>query len=273
LKNLITRTLAGAVFVALIIGSIFWHPLAVLVVFFFFNALALWEFSRLFKNKGYFLPSSSLIFLGSIVYLTIAAFANSYIDVYSLLIIVPLILIFFISSLFQKSNQVFEELALKVLGIIYISIPFGLFNLVENLGITGQSTNEPLLLVMFFIIVWANDTFAYLFGSAFGKHRLFERISPKKSWEGSIGGGLSAMLIAGLFAYYTSIFDISIWMILAFVIVVTATLGDLVESLLKRQVGVKDSGNIMPGHGGILDRFDAAIFAIPFYVALLYLLA
>jgi len=273
LKNLITRTLAGAVFVAVVIGSIAWHPLAVLLVFFVFNAIGLWEFTRLFKNKGFEIPFSSLFLLGSIVYLLIGLFANSYIEAKVLLLILPLILIFFISSLFRHSEKVFEELGLKVLAIIYISIPFGLFNIVENMGIIGQSKNEPLFLIMFFIIVWANDTFAYLFGSAFGKNRLFERISPKKSWEGSIGGAISAITLAAAFGYYSSILNIYSWVLMALVIVITASLGDLVESLLKRQVGVKDSGNIMPGHGGVLDRFDAAIFAIPFYTAILYFLS
>lgn len=273
MKNLITRTLAGAVFVALIIGSILWHPLAVFIVFFIFNIIGLWEFARLFQNKGYQISATSLILIGGLVYLIIGGFANSLIGAKAILIILPFILILFISALFQKSNQVLEELGIKMLGIIYIAIPFGLFNIVENMGIVGQANNEPLFLIMFFVIVWANDTFAYLFGSAFGKYRLFERISPKKSWEGSIGGAISAMTIAGLFGYYYSVLDLYSWILLAFIIIVTASLGDLFESLLKRQVGVKDSGNIMPGHGGILDRFDAAVFAIPFYVAILYFMS
>jgi len=273
LKNLITRTLAGAVFVVLIIGSILWHPFAVLAVFFFFNIIGLWEYARLFNNKGYQIPASSLIVLGSLIYLIIGLFANSLIASKTILIILPLILIFFISSLFYSSKKVFEELGLKILGILYISIPFGLFNIVENMGLVGQAKNEPLFLIMFFVIVWANDTFAYLVGSAFGKHRLFERISPKKSWEGSIGGAIASIILAGLFGYYFNVLDSMSWISLALVIVISATLGDLVESHLKRQTGVKDSGNIMPGHGGVLDRFDAAIFAIPFYVSILYFMS
>ncbi len=273
MKNLITRTLAGVVFVVLVIGSILWNPLAVLVLFFFINAIGLWEYTKLINKKGFVVPASSLIFMGSIIYLFIGGFANSFIEAKHLFIILPLILIFFISSLFRRSNHVLEELGLKVLGLIYISIPFGLFNVVENMSLTGNEGNEPLFLIMFFVLVWASDTFAYLFGSAFGKHRLFERISPKKSWEGSVGGAISAMIIAGVFGYFSNILDPLSWVILAFIIVITATLGDLVESLLKRQAGVKDSGNIMPGHGGVLDRFDAAIFAIPFYVSFLYILS
>lgn len=273
MKNLITRTLAGAVFVVLIIGSILWNPLAVLILFFFINAIGLWEYTKLINRKGFDVPPSSLIFLGSIIYLLIGGFANSLIEAKHLILILPLILIFFISSLFRRSDQVFEELGLKTLGLIYISIPFALFNVVENMGISGKDGNEPLFLIMFFVLVWASDTFAYLFGSAFGKNRLFERISPKKSWEGSIGGSISAIIIAGLFGYFSNILDPLSWIILGTIIVVTATLGDLIESLLKRQAGVKDSGNIMPGHGGVLDRFDAALFSIPFYVSILYILS
>lgn len=273
MQNLITRTLAGAVFVVIIIGSIIWHPMAMFVVFFLLNAIALHEFGNLFNNKVYQLSTSSLIFMGSIIYIIIGLFANSIVDEKIFLLIIPLIFILFISSLYRHSEYIFEELGIKILGIVYISIPFGLFNIVENMGLTGQTKNEPLFLIMFFILVWANDTFAYLFGSAFGKNRLFERISPKKSWEGSIGGAISSMSIAALFGYYSSILTPFLWIILALVVVTTSTLGDLVESLLKRQVGVKDSGKIMPGHGGVLDRFDAALFSVPFYIALLYFMS
>ncbi len=184
----------------------------------------------------------------------------------------PLIFLFFISALYQKTEDVFVNLGFKILGIIYIAIPFGLMNIVANLGIAGQEKPEPIFLIAFFVLVWANDTFAYLSGITLGKHRLFERISPKKSWEGSIGGAIITMTLAGFLGHYTQIFDSVSWVILAAIIIFTATFGDLAESLLKRHTQVKDSGSIMPGHGGILDRFDAAIFSIPFYLFFLYLL-
>ncbi|OYT17220.1 MAG: phosphatidate cytidylyltransferase [Bacteroidetes bacterium 4572_77] len=273
MSNLITRTLAGAVFAALIIGSIIWHPLAVLGVFFIFNAIALFEFSRMFQQKGYNIPAASLIFLGSAVYLLIALFAKRDLDATALLLIIPLLFTLFMASLYKIDEKPFETLGIKVLAIIYISIPFALFNMVENMGLMNSYENEPLFLIGFFLLVWSSDTFAYLSGITFGKHRLFERISPKKSWEGSIGGAIATMIIAYFFGVYTQIFDPITWVIIALLTVITATFGDLIESQLKRSMGVKDSGNIMPGHGGILDRFDAAIFSIPFYVFLLYLLA
>lgn len=273
MKNLITRTLAGAVFVSLIIGSILYHPIAVFIVFFAFNGIALFEYTRMFKNQGSQIQTSSVFFMGSLIYSLIGSYANGWLDAKILYAIIPLVFIFFISSLFQRTEKPFEELGIKVLALIYIAVPFGLFNIVANMGMIGENQAEPILLISFFVLVWSSDTFAYLSGISFGKHRLFERISPKKSWEGSIGGAIATMIIAWFIGYYSGIFTPWIWVIIALFIVITATLGDLVESMLKRQTKVKDSGNIMPGHGGILDRFDAAIFSIPFYVFLLYLLA
>jgi len=259
--------------VALIIGAIFWHPLAVFALFFAFNAVALNEFSRVFANKGYYnISPTSVIFNGSIVYLMIGFYANHFVDAKVFLLFIPIIFVQFIASLYKISERPFEELGIKVLAIIYISVPFGLFSIVDNMGQEIFGQREPLLLMAFFLMVWSSDTFAYLTGSAFGKHRLFERISPKKSWEGSIGGGTITIIIAGVFGYYSEIFTPWLWVILALITVVTAIYGDLIESQLKRSMGVKDSGSIMPGHGGILDRFDAAIFSIPFYIFLLYLL-
>lgn len=268
MKNLITRTLAGAVFVVLIIGSIIWHPLAMMAMFFVLNLIGLNEFTKLANARGILISNKVVLFTGSLVYLVLAAIANSIIPFVFITLLLPLLFIIFISSLYRKSDKIMEELAYKILAIIYVAIPFGLFNFVENIKI--EQRFNPSFVIMFFVIVWASDTFAYLFGSAFGKHRLFERISPKKSWEGSIGGAFVSMLIAGLFGHYSGLLDEVSWVILALITIVTATFGDLVESMFKRQAGVKDSGTIMPGHGGILDRFDAALFAVPFYLAFLY---
>ena len=241
--------------------------------------MAIFEYTRMFRSKGYNIKAFPLIVLGSIIYLIIGAyanhleFANYMVNVEVFFLIIPIIFTLFIASLYKISEKPFEELGIKVLSLLYISLPFGLFNLVANKSIDEVGTYEPLLLIGFFLFVWSSDTFAYLTGSVFGKHRLFERISPKKSWEGSIGGAAITLVIAWFFGNYSGIFTPFTWVIIALFTVVTASFGDLIESLLKRSMEVKDSGNIMPGHGGILDRFDAAIFSIPFYVFLLYLLA
>jgi len=119
------------------------------------------------------------------------------------------------------------------------------------------------LLLGYFVILWINDTFAYLFGTAFGKHRLFERISPKKSWEGSIGGALISIIAAWLIASFTNSLPLIHWIVIAIIIVICGTLGDLVESMLKRSLNCKDSGTLLPGHGGILDRFDSVLISAP----------
>jgi len=273
LSDIIVRSLAGAVFVALIIGAILWDPLAVFVLFFIFNIIGLYEYSRMFIKSGYSIQAISIIFMGSMVYLVIGLFANDYLEAKYLLGFVPLAFLFFIASLYKVSEKPFENLGIKLLALLYISIPFGLFNVVENMSFEASNASGAMLLIAFFVIVWSSDTFAYLFGVSFGKHRLFERISPKKSWEGSIGGSLTTLIIAWAFGFFTHIFTPFTWVALAVVVVITAIYGDLIESQLKRSMHVKDSGNIMPGHGGVLDRFDAAIFSVPFYVFLLYLLS
>ena len=131
----------------------------------------------------------------------------------------------------------------------------------------------PMLPLSVFIFLWASDSGAYLVGSLIGKHRLFERISPKKSWEGSIGGGVLALVAAWALWYFFPIMSLWQWIGMALVVVVFGTWGDLVESLLKRQLGIKDSGHILPGHGGILDRFDSSMLAVPAVVIYLYTLS
>lgn len=148
----------------------------------------------------------------------------------------------------------------------------------HSIGNEGELSNyqvqyNPILPLSIFIFTWINDTGAYCTGMLFGKHRLFERISPKKSWEGSIGGGVFSIIVAIVMAHYFPFMPISIWIGLALTVVIFGTLGDLTESLLKRTIGIKDSGNILPGHGGMLDRFDSTLMAVPAAVVYLYIIS
>ena len=164
-----------------------------------------------------------------------------------------------------------QNIAITFLGIIYVSVPFSLMNF-----IVFQDVNvyNPDLFLSLFIFIWVNDSGAYIAGTAFGKHRLFERISPKKSWEGFIGGLLSTVLAAYILSVtFVSEYSFAFMTIIAVIIVVTGTLGDLVESLFKRNLGVKDSGKVIPGHGGLLDRFDSIILAAPIVFFVFYLLS
>lgn len=177
-----------------------------------------------------------------------------------------LVVLFFVSliiELFLHSNTPFQNVAIYLLGFFYICFPFVFLNWIAF----GDSylNYSPLRVFGLLLLIWTNDTMAYFVGSQLGRRKLFERISPKKTWEGTIGGGICTVLIAWGLSFFIQDFTLTQWLALGAVAAVFGTLGDLVESMLKRSVGVKDSGNLLPGHGGLLDRFDAFIFALPFF--------
>lgn len=181
-----------------------------------------------------------------------------------------------ISELYLKKENPVDAWAYSMLTQVYIALPFALLNVLayQYEPLTAETiavTYNYILPLSVFVFIWLSDTGAYCVGSLIGKHRLFERISPKKSWEGSIGGGVFAIAAAFAFAHFAPPFlTIMQWVGLAIVVVIFGTWGDLTESLLKRHLGVKDSGKMLPGHGGILDRFDSSIMAIPAAVVYMY---
>ncbi len=259
MNNFLLRTLTGIVFVALVVSSIVFTPLFFAGLFLFVTLLGLHEFYSLLQKGGkspqiyWGLISGGLLFAG------LAAVANDWMEVKYLVALLPLAVIVFIAELYRNKPSPFENIALTLVGIFYIALPFGLLNF---LYLHGDNITF-ILLLGFFVILWINDTFAYLFGITLGKHRLFERISPKKSWEGSIGGGLSSIVIAYVIASFDKSLPLIHWIAIAIIIVISGTLGDLVESMLKRSLNCKDSGTLLPGHGGILDRFDAVLISAP----------
>lgn len=259
MNNFLLRTLTGIVFVALVVSSIVFTPLFFAGLFFCVTLFGLHEFYSLLQNGGktpqiyWGLISGGLLFAG------LAAVANDWMQARYLLALLPLAVIAFIAELYRNKPFPFENIALTLIGIFYIALPFGLLNFLYLQGV-----NYPFILLLgFFVILWINDTFAYLFGITLGKHRLFERISPKKSWEGSIGGGISSVVIAYVIASFDKSLPLFHWIAIAVIIVISGTLGDLVESMLKRSLNCKDSGTLLPGHGGILDRFDAVLISAP----------
>jgi phosphatidate cytidylyltransferase len=187
-----------------------------------------------------------------------------------LLLLIPLIALIMIMELYRRQEKPFDSLAHTVFCIIYTALPFSLlpFSAFGREGINPIIPYEgnvfsPGIVIGFFILLWVNDTGAYIAGITLGKHRLLERISPKKSWEGFAGGVifsvLSALLLSGLFG----VLDTREWVIVALIVAVSGTFGDLIESMLKRSTGIKDSGTIMPGHGGFMDRFDSTLLSFP----------
>ena len=173
-----------------------------------------------------------------------------------------------ILELYRKQTNPVHNWAYFILGQIFIALPFSLLNFILFIN-----DWQPLVLLSVFVTIWVNDTGAYLTGVTIGKHRLFERISPKKSWEGFIGGAVFALLSGYIFSLLIPGIQLINWLIFSEIIVVFGTFGDLIESLMKRTVGVKDSGDLIPGHGGLLDRFDSMLLAAPvifIYLSLLF---
>ncbi len=260
MNNLIKRTLTGILIVVFILGGIWLHPITFAVVGFVIMVATLIEFYNLISVIGLVSDRIAGVTLGIIIYLLSLAIAADLVSRKFFLIVIPVVLLFFVIELYRTRDNPFANLANTLLGVIYISLPLALmpFSAFDHSG-----TFSPLLLIGFFILLWIYDSAAYLIGSSFGRHRLFEKISPKKSWEGAIGGIMIAMIAGWILSEWLTIFSEIEWIILAALISLFATFGDLFESLLKREAGVKDSGSVMPGHGGFLDRFDGFLFAFP----------
>jgi len=265
LKNLIIRGLTGAVFVAILVGGVYYNPYTFLVLFSILTGLLIWEFQSLLKE---YFPSKTkrIISTAGGIYLFASAFAYSN-GLFGSSIFLPymaFILYSFISELYNKHQNPLINLAFTLLAQLYCAGSFALANYIVLVkSADGEISFTPLFLLALFVFVWINDTGAYLIGSQFGKHRLFERISPKKSWEGFWGGMFFALASSLIFSRMVPEISWYNWLGFATTVVCFGTWGDLVESLIKRTVGVKDSGKMLPGHGGMLDRFDSILLAIP----------
>jgi len=269
LKNLLTRSITGLVFVWVILGSLLLGKIAFFVVFGAIIIGAFIEFYSLFKN-GTYQPNKKIGYEAAFFIFTLSFLVSAgYIPTNWLFLIFPFLLRIFIAELFSKKASPVENMAITFLAIGYIALPVSLINFMVFSTVEDTPQFAPNLLIAVLTIIWIYDSAAYLFGVSFGRHRLFERISPKKSWEGAIGGALAAL--AASYAAFIFIPEISLvnWIVLSALIIVSATLGDLTESMIKRSFGVKDSSNLIPGHGGILDRFDSLFFVVP--VVVLYL--
>ncbi|MBK9358661.1 MAG: phosphatidate cytidylyltransferase [Bacteroidales bacterium] len=270
MNNLTTRTITGVLFVICVIGSVILSHWAFAVLFLVVSIAGFLEFTRLMRISKIIVYRPSGILFGAVLYTSITLWEFGVIDANLLLVnflILPLLLIV---ELFRKSTSPFLNSALGLLGMLWIILPLSLLN-----GFFNHSDGPKWLhsgaLLGFFLILWIYDSGAYIFGSLFGRHPMLERISPKKSWEGFIGGSAAGLLTAYMVSASFIEFSVLQWILIGIVIIVFGTFGDLVESMLKRSSGVKDSGSILPGHGGILDRFDAVLLAAPAVFILIYL--
>ena len=280
MKNFIIRTITAVFFVAAIV-TCFLNPRAMVFLFALVTGMTIWEFTGLVNEHH---PSTTVNRMISTVagvyfFLAMAGYNSGLTPATVFIPYLVSIIYLMIAELYLKQENPINDWAYTMFSQMYIALPFSLLNVLafRSTGIDIQYTYLVPLSV--FVFLWINDTGAYICGSLLGKHKLFPRISPGKSWEGSIGGGLLVMAVAVLVWYLTEKYDVNDiqlnaleWAGLGLVIVIFGTWGDLTESLFKRTLGIKDSGHILPGHGGMLDRFDSSLMAIPAAVVYLYTL-
>lgn len=257
LDNLTVRTITGFFFVVVIIGSILLGRFSFFIVFLAVTIGSLVEFYRLSDNNHIRPQSCTGITIGGLFFIINFLVANLIIDIKYLFFLIPLFFVVPVYELFRKKDNPFSNIAWTIFGLIYIAIPVSLLNY-----ICFQFHNLQLI-IGYFIILWAYDSFAYLVGISIGKHRLFERVSPKKSWEGAVGGAVLTMGASYLISLFFKSVSFQHWFIITIIIIISGTFGDLTESLFKRSLDIKDSGSLLPGHGGFLDRFDAVLLSSP----------
>ena len=265
MKNLIIRALTGIIFVVVLISAIYIHPIFFLILFCIITGLTLWEFGGLVKHYENANLQRTVNVLGG-VYLFIATFvyANGLTDGKIFLPYLLFIMLTMIAELYYTAPNPINNWAFTLFAQVYCAGSFSILNFLgAEPGTPGVMSYTPLFIMAIFIFVWLDDTGAYLVGSLIGKHKLFERISPKKSWEGFFGGLILSLASSQAFAWFAPEINRMNWLGLAATVVLFGTWGDLIESLLKRTLGVKDSGNVLPGHGGMLDRFDSVMLAVP----------
>ncbi|MBQ4820475.1 phosphatidate cytidylyltransferase [Aquimarina sp. MMG016] len=263
MKELLTRSLSGFLYVSILLASIFISRYTFIGVFFIFGIICIYEFQKLIhlRNKRLY-----IIF---ILFIILFQFVED-----RWYITVPVLMLTIVTEVFLVKDLVTIRIIPMFEKRKYLTSIFYLITSIIFLTLIPiyNGKYEPIIIAGPFLIAWTNDTFAYLVGKNFGKHKLLERISPKKTIEGFAGGFVFSLLAGYLISTFSDTLSIYVWLIISIIMSIFGTLGDLIQSKFKRQAGVKDSGSIMPGHGGIFDRLDSIIFASPFLYAFLQIL-
>lgn len=270
MKVLLTRAASGAVYVLLVLGSLFLGPYTFASLLLVLILLGLMEYRVLAEKLSGSPALWAMLPAGILLYLAAAGFFMGLAGEELLLFTLLPGFALFVAGLYRKKATAFMGMALEVLSLVYVVLPLSLLNAMLHLDAVAGMPSRSLVLA-FLVFIWTGDTFAYLTGRWLGRHKLFERLSPKKTWEGFFGGLVFSVVASVIFAgLYTQI-PLFGWIMYAIVVVTAGTFGDLTESMLKRNAGVKDSGNLIPGHGGVLDRLDSILLAAPFaYIYLRY---
>ena len=289
----LTRTLTGILFVIVMVGGILYSPLTCALLFLLITALSVWEFTGLVNTREDVQVNRFITTVAAVcLYLGFFGYAAGIAATVPLFVPWMLSIIYLlIAELYLQRESPLNNWAYSLMAQAYVALPFCLLPLllfqVQDPAATDSIPRAGAYLILFiYIFLWCNDTGAYCTGSLLGRHKLFPSVSPGKTWEGSIGGGILTVAVALLIAFFgpatpaadstaATVFGLNPfqWAGFALIVVVFGTWGDLVESLFKRRLGVKDSGHILPGHGGMLDRFDSSLLAIPAVVAYLFTLA
>lgn len=268
LNNLQQRVIAAIIGVAFILFAILYNDLTFMLLFCTISTLTQLEFYKLLGLDGnqpltYYgtFCGISLIVLTYLIEKDIVAFENYF-------LISPLLAMIFFIKLYKKNDiKPFTNIGFTFLGLIYVALPF---SLIIAMAMRGGTYNYEIVIGSL-LLLWASDIGGYFAGTKFGKRKLFERVSPKKSWEGALGGAIFAAVIAFTLGRYFQSYEPWKWYCIGAIIVVVGTYGDLVESLFKRSIAIKDSGSSIPGHGGFLDRFDGLLLSAPFIVTFIKL--
>ena len=276
MKNFIQRAITGILFVAVLVGCIIGGPLSFGFLFCLISALATFEFCNLVNRQEEVSINRNICTLGSIfLFFCFFYYGINPAETGIFIPYLALLIYLLVSELYLKKKNPINNWAYSMMSQLYVGLPFALLNVLafQNNMEISVSQYVFILPLSVFIFNWVNDTGAYCTGMLFGKHRLFERISPKKSWEGAIGGAIISILAGFALSHLFPMMATWQWIGMALTVVVFGTWGDLTESLMKRHLGIKDSGNILPGHGGMLDRFDSTLMAVPAAVVYLYIVS